>query len=645
MEIHGLARLKAIRLRTSTESGSHVLYAQEPTSGRLTKLSNELAQAIIKFKKHLTGEKSSLSEGELESLAVFGAYLDRIAQGSVASKAKFNPLFSIFSLFSPAPYQRYLLPLSKAVVSKTGAAVLVLCCLLVLWISSTTNFALFSEVGNVFSVRALLIFAFLAPFLKMFHEFGHVLMATRFGVPVRDAGILMVALYPLPFVDCTEADFRAKRQGRVIISLGGLFADLTLAMAAFFIWHVAENDVVRQLCTSIFVFNTLTTLVFNINPLLKLDGYFALSDLLHRRNFYQEAMDANRRLRGQFSRFMFVEAFQNLKQNVVQLFYSVLSIAYKIYILLFIVWTLVPQFFGLGLLIAFWGAAVMFLVPILSEEKPMTTASHTWKWRTILLIFLTVIAFLPMKYRVNILVSLDIENAYQVRVASNGVIAEQFQAGEVKAGDILSVLVNKNLETDIYVAREDRVLYSLIYEASRQSDPLGNEAALEQLSSAESRLKRLEERNVALLVKAKHDGSFWPLREASPGAWLRNGSSIGVLVPDMNVSHLIGNFPEVYAEKFQEGATGVKLLGNGSRWKAPDGQVNVDLLRAAQDQNSGTRNFLIKADAALSPLDAIKTRLHLQLTFPAEPLWRHVVFHYHHLRIEFLAKQDANNAS
>ena len=75
-----------------------------------------------------------------------------------------------------------------------------------------------SHTGDLLSLQSLLTFALIAPVLKLFHETGHVLAATRFGVPVRRAGVILIALFPLPFVDCSEADFRARRGQRILIS-------------------------------------------------------------------------------------------------------------------------------------------------------------------------------------------------------------------------------------------------------------------------------------------------------------------------------------------------------------------------------------------------------------------------------------------
>ena len=642
MEVHGLAALKEARLRLSTESGRHVLYAQEPTSGRLMKLTAPLADALLKLRRRFTGGRDNLSEDELKDLVFLGSFLDKTRRDALDGTKRFNPLFMNFPLFSPAPYQRHLVALSDALISPFGAAALILGYIAALWISAATDFSLVSQLGDVFSLEALVTFAIMAPFLKLAHEMGHVLTATRYRVPVRNAGVLFVALYPLPFVDCTDADFIAKRRGRIVISLGGLLADLTVALIAFLIWHFAEDGAFRQICANIFMFNTITTLLFNLNPLMKLDGYFALSDALHRRNYYQEATDANKRLRKLLGRFDFAGGWKILRRSAAKIGYSILSALYKIYILVFICWTLMPQYLGLGMVVVVWGGLVMFASPFFTAPptQPEGRSFGKWIWRGGFLAAAALIALIPVKHRTTIPVSLDIENAYTVRSAAGGVVAKLRPAGAVSAGDVLVTLTNAETDADITLAEEDVALFTLVYESSRQSDPLGNEAALSQVETSREKLARLTTEASRRMISASDAGAFWPLRDLAAGAWVNDSAPVGVLLPDSVESSLIGTFPEIYAEKFQTKLEAVSLHAASKDELSPPRIEDVALIRSARNPETGARGFLVTAVAPVNPMAAAKASLHLQLTFEAEPIWRHALFHYHRLRLEFLANRD-----
>lgn len=645
MEVHGLAALREARLRLSTESGRHVLYAQEPTSGRLLKLSAPLADALLKLRRRFTGGRDDLSEDELKTLVFLGSFLDKTRRDALDGQKRFNPLFMNFPLFSPAPFQHRLTGLADLLISPIGAATLIIGFIFALWISAFSNFALISRLGDVFSLEALVTFAIMAPFLKIAHEFGHILTATRYRVPVRNAGILFVALYPLPFVDCTDADFLAGRRQRIVISLGGLLADLTVALIAFTLWHFVENEAFRQICANIFMFNTVTTLLFNLNPLMKLDGYFALSDALHRRNYYQESTEANKRIRKLFAAFDFRAAWAFLRRNALRIGYSILSALYKIYILAFIFWTLIPQYLGLGLMVVVWGAVVMFASPFFvakptGGEEAQKGRFGKWIWRGGFLALLAALAFVPLKHRTTVDVALDVENAYLFRSAADGVVSALRAPGAVSAGAALGALSNADADAEIALAREDVALYELVFEASRQSDPLGNTAARQQLQTSEQALSRLEREAGGRTLVAAEDGVFWNLRDISVGAAVAKGDPVGVFLPIAEESRLIGTFPEVYASKLAKGAEAIVLRLSDETGRMIEEGVGVSLIRSAVNPETGVQGFQVAVTAPLPPTEAISTSGQLQITFAAEPIWRHVVFHYHRLRLEFLSNQD-----
>lgn len=645
MAIHRLAILRDAPLRLSTENDRHVIYLQEPLSGRLTRLASPLAAALVRLRRSIQSKPGQISEAEMQDLALLGAFMDKSRQEFLTGSKVFNPLLMNFGLFSPAPWQPRLEWLARILISRLGAAGLILAGILALWVSAFTNFAFIRQLNDVFSVEALLTFAVMAPFLKLIHELGHVLAATRFGVPVRNAGFLMIAFYPLPFVDCSDADFLAKRSARVIISLGGLFADLAVALCAFFVWHLSDDGVVRQISANIFFFNTVTTLLFNLNPLMKLDGYFALSDVLHRRNFYQEASDANKRLREHIAIFDVARAWRHLKKNVLKLVFSCLSALYKIYIILFIVWMLLPQYLGLGLLAVLWGGFVMFASPLFStrQNKGRTPVRVKWLWRGGFLVMFGLIACIPLKHRTTLSVALDVENVYTARSAANGVVDHLSPAGPVDKDRLLVRLRNSDAEAEIAFASKDVELYELAYQSSRQANPLGTDAAREQLRTAEDHLGRLTAEAENLEIFADKPGVYWPLRGLAEGSSIMRGDPVGILLPDSQHSILVGTFPEIYANKFLEGSAIAEIFGAADRQGALLKLTDAALSRSAFDPESGSRGFLISGKAFLTPTTAAKADLYAQVTFPAEPIWQHVIFHYHRLRIKFLTTQDGSS--
>ena len=110
------------------------------------------------------------------------------------------------------------------------------------------------------------------------HEAGHALAIRHFGRRVRRFGIAMYYLFPCFYVDSTDMALGSRAQ-RIIVSLAGPFAGLTVASACALVAAGQPSTLVGSLAfkaASLFVFQ----FIFNLLPILELDGYHVLVDAL-----------------------------------------------------------------------------------------------------------------------------------------------------------------------------------------------------------------------------------------------------------------------------------------------------------------------------------------------------------------------------
>lgn len=117
-------------------------------------------------------------------------------------------------------------------------------------------------------------------FLKAIHELGHAAACRRFGGDVRDFGIAFFFLAPAPYVDVTSCWRFPSKWQRITVALAGMYMEFIAAIVAAIIWRCSDDSVTRQICVNLISLATVTTLLFNLNPLMRYDGYYALSDLL-----------------------------------------------------------------------------------------------------------------------------------------------------------------------------------------------------------------------------------------------------------------------------------------------------------------------------------------------------------------------------
>lgn len=116
--------------------------------------------------------------------------------------------------------------------------------------------------------------------VKVLHEFGHAFMAKRYGCRVPAMGVALLVMFPVLFTDTTDAWRLTSRRQRLLVGAGGILVELCLAMIATLLWSFLPDGPLRS---AVFVVATVTwigTLAVNLNPMMRFDGYYMLSDFL-----------------------------------------------------------------------------------------------------------------------------------------------------------------------------------------------------------------------------------------------------------------------------------------------------------------------------------------------------------------------------
>ncbi|MFG0266982.1 MAG: site-2 protease family protein, partial [Rhodopirellula sp. JB055] len=114
--------------------------------------------------------------------------------------------------------------------------------------------------------------------LKLVHEMGHAVSARWHGVQVGKAGVMFFLFAPLAYVDVTNAWRLPNRQSRASIAMAGVYVELLIASVAYWVWCWHPTDFASHIAAQVFFIAGPATLLVNANPLLRLDGYYVLSD-------------------------------------------------------------------------------------------------------------------------------------------------------------------------------------------------------------------------------------------------------------------------------------------------------------------------------------------------------------------------------
>jgi putative peptide zinc metalloprotease protein len=117
--------------------------------------------------------------------------------------------------------------------------------------------------------------------VKVIHEFGHGLSCKAFGGEVHEMGLLFLVLSPCLYCNVSDAWTLPSKWKRIIISGAGIYVELIIAAIATFVWwNSASHPFVHNLSLSLMIVCSVSTVVFNANPLMRYDGYYVLADWL-----------------------------------------------------------------------------------------------------------------------------------------------------------------------------------------------------------------------------------------------------------------------------------------------------------------------------------------------------------------------------
>ena len=123
--------------------------------------------------------------------------------------------------------------------------------------------------------------------MKVVHEFGHGLVCKRYGGYVREAGATLILFAPTAYIDVTSAWRFASRWRRIHVSAAGMYIEVVISALAAVVWQSTSSDLVRQVAADVILAGAISTLLFNLNPLMRFDGYYILGDLLELQNLYE----------------------------------------------------------------------------------------------------------------------------------------------------------------------------------------------------------------------------------------------------------------------------------------------------------------------------------------------------------------------
>ena len=355
--------------------------------------------------------------------------------------------------------------------------------------------------------------------LKLIHESAHMICCKKFGGKVGKGGILLLLLIPMPFVDVTSAWKFTSKYHRMLTSAAGMLAEIFIASVAALIWVSTDPGPLNYHCANIMLAASLHTLIFNANPLMRFDGYHMLADWLEIPNLGSHGQSyvisiANKIF---FAKPLRKTEYAGLQGQAIKV-YGFAALIWKVLLCFTLTIAAANLFYGFGLLIAV-GATIFWLaIPTCKLFKYLVVGSEfdtpNRPRFAIVTSIITVVLFLagtliPAPSVINAPVVVDFEPLSIVRTETAGFVKEICVEDHdvVKKGDLLLVLSNKELETQIAKTNAEIGKARIRARSMQNSGEIGAwQAEVASIEALEKRLDELKSNANKLRIHAKQAG-------------------------------------------------------------------------------------------------------------------------------------------
>lgn len=197
-------------------------------------------------------------------------------------------------LFNPDRFLLKTMPLVSrfSTASFRRATVAALICAVVFVLRDWETFS--RQAVDMLSWRGLLLYVITLTLVKIAHEFGHAFAAKRHGCRVPTMGVAFMVLWPVAYTDTTDVWRLADHRSRLQVALAGVKTELTIAAWALLSWTWLPDGPVRTAMFLLGTFTWISTVVVNLSPFMRFDGYFALCDVLDQPNLHERSFSMAR---------------------------------------------------------------------------------------------------------------------------------------------------------------------------------------------------------------------------------------------------------------------------------------------------------------------------------------------------------------
>ncbi|MEM8781754.1 MAG: PqqD family peptide modification chaperone [Planctomycetota bacterium] len=505
-----------------------------PTQGEAIQLLGQLYTSNL-----LTAELPPDAEG------MFDRYKRRINRQ--VGGYLMNIMFAKIPLLDP---DRFLDRWKPAVSWVFGPVGIALWCVLLFaggWHLAGRTGDLFDSAGNVLDPSNLLYLYGGFVLAKVIHELGHGFAVKRFGdsegtaSEVHTVGVMLLVLMPVPYVDASSSwAFRSKAR-RAFVAAAGMYVELALAAIAAIVWaQTSEGAAIHALAYNVMFIASVSTILFNANPLIRFDGYYILSDLTETPNLYKRANDYLKYLVKKY-----VYRVRNPRSSAHRpaerwwlSAYGCCSLVYRVFLFAGILWFVADKLFFVGIIMAGVSIIAWVFVPlgkwikylVLDAEVERTRGWAQFSSLAFVALVVGGLGYVPVPDHARATGLVEPVVFEPVYAGADGFVTEVAERRAVETGSRLYASDNVELrsERDALDARLRRL--EAEWRKARMEGVAESRMVDDQIIALGQRLERVQ-RDLTRLERDAERQATWVPRSASRqvGRFIPRGEGLGVL--------------------------------------------------------------------------------------------------------------------
>ncbi len=438
------------------------------------------------------------------------------------------------------------------------------------WTQADVFLARWPEEIALWTAQDLASLAVMLAGVKVVHELAHGLTCKRFGGTVSELGAMLLVFTPCLYCNVSDAWLLRSKWQRIAISAAGMIAEGVLAAIATWLWWASAPGPFHALCLQVVLICGVSTLVFNLNPLLRYDGYFMLADWFDQPNLHQQATAAlGRRWWAAFTGNRVLRPVgRTLGYEWGLALFAAISGIYRLLVVIGLLWALhrwlEPQGYAVVANMIIAVTVIPLLAGIVAAVPPAVrdawqqapAARRTMGVRlTMTTVLLVAAVFVPLPCRVTAPVLLEPADAEMIHATRSGQLVRLAEPGQALGSRYVGLLIDPKDERELARASSelDRAKARLASIERRQLiDPQAGlqRPAVEQiLHDWKARYEqRWDEHNRFFLLTSR-DGVFWPAAartdfgtrhelptwtgslhdEQNRGCWVEAGTHVGLV--------------------------------------------------------------------------------------------------------------------